>query len=99
MALVVNNLPANVGDVIDAGLIPGWGSNINTHTHTHTTHSYNLTRCLLLFLLNTVEAFKRLSNLPSTTQLVRFKSRVPVFKPYSTFTFHLCTIFYFIAMS
>ena len=24
MALVVKNLPANAGDVIDAGLIPGW---------------------------------------------------------------------------
>ena len=35
MALVVNNLPANVGDIRDAGLIPGWGSNINIHTHTH----------------------------------------------------------------
>ena len=66
MALVVNNLPANVGDIRDAGLIPGWGSNINIHTHTHTTHSYNLTRWLLLSLLNTVEAFKRLSNLPAS---------------------------------
>ena len=25
VALVVKNLPANAGDVRDAGLIPGWG--------------------------------------------------------------------------
>jgi len=120
--LVVNSLPANAGDIRDAGVIPAHSCThthivcvcvcvyIHTHivyihlyiyiyTHTHTTHSYNLTRWLLLSLLYTVEAFKRLSNLPSITQLVRFKSRVPVFKPYSIFTFRSCTIFHFIATS
>ena len=119
---MVNSLPANAGDIRDAGVIPAHSCththivcvcvyiythcvytfvyiHTHTHTHTHTTHSYNLTRWLLLSLLYTVEAFKRLSNLPSITQLVRFKSRVPVFKPYSTFTFHSCTIFHFIATS
>ena len=35
VALVVKNLPANAGDIRDAGLIPEWGSFLEEGMNTH----------------------------------------------------------------
>ena len=36
VVLVVKNLPANAGDIGDAGSIPGWGKSLEEEMATHT---------------------------------------------------------------